>query len=81
MGQPDQRGQINLRDAVMPISLIVSIVGGALVIQSRLLQVEFAVLNLKQWIEQREDANYQRLRNFAQGLTDRNPNLNVPEVK
>lgn len=77
----DQRGQVNLRDAVVPLSVITSIVGGALLIQSRLLQVEFAVLNLKQWIEQREDLNFQRLRTFAHRLSDQNPNLKVPEIK
>ena len=78
---PDEKGQINLRDAVVPLSLIVSIVGGALMIQSRLLQVEFAVTNLRQWIETREDTNFKRLQAFSQGLADRNPTLKVPEVK
>jgi hypothetical protein len=77
----DERSQINLRDAVVPLSVIMSIVGGALMIQSRLLQVEFAVTNLRQWIETREDANFKRLQAFSQGLADRNPSLNVPEVK
>lgn len=77
----DEKGQINLRDAVVPLSVIMSIVGGALMIQSRLLQVEFAVTNLRQWIETREDANFKRLQAFSQGLADRNPTLKVPEVK
>jgi hypothetical protein len=77
----DERGQINLRDAVVPLSVIMSIVGGALMIQSRLLQVEFAVTNLRQWIETREDTNFKRLQSFSQGLADRNPSLKVPEVK
>lgn len=77
----ETRQQLNLRDAVVPISVIVAIVGGALVIQARLLSVEYAVDGLKQWIERRDAVQEERLRMFAAALKHMNPNLNVPEVR
>lgn len=72
---------VHLRDAVVPISVIVSIVGGALMIQSRLLSVEFQVLNLRSFIEERDKRDRERLDMFARALRDMNPTLKVPEVR
>lgn len=77
--QPDN--QLNIKDAVVPISVIVAIVGGALVIQSRLLSVEYAVDSLKAWIERRDEIHSERLRMFAAALKTMNPELKVPDVR
>ena len=77
---PNERN-LNLRDAVVPISVIVSIVGGALMIQSRLLSVEFSVVGLRQFMEDRAKIDRERLEMFAASLRDMNPTLKVPEVR
>jgi hypothetical protein len=77
---PNERN-LNLRDAVVPISVIVSIVGGALMIQSRLLSVEFSVVGLRQFMEDRAKIDRERLEMFAASLRDMNPTIKVPEVR
>jgi hypothetical protein len=72
---------MNLRDAVVPMSVIVSIVGGALMIQSRLLSVEFAVGGLRQYMEDRQKLDRERLEMFARSLRDMNPTLKVPDIR
>ena len=72
---------MNLRDAVVPMSVIVSIVGGALMIQSRLLSVEFAVGGLRQYIEDRHKLDRERLEMFARSLREMNPTLKVPDIR
>jgi hypothetical protein len=81
MGSMTSERVMNLRDAVVPISVIVSIVGGALLIQSRLLHVEFAVSSLKETIQDRDDLQLRRLQIFADALKQMNPNLQVPQIK
>jgi hypothetical protein len=72
---------MNLRDAVVPMSVIVSIVGGALMIQSRLLSVEFAVGGLRQYMEDRQKLDRERLEMFARSLREMNPTLKVPDIR
>lgn len=81
MGSMTPERVMNLRDAVVPISVIVSIVGGALLIQSRLLHVEFAVSSLKDTIQTRDDLQLRRLQLFADALQQLNPNIQVPQIK
>jgi hypothetical protein len=72
---------MNLRDAVVPMSVIFSIVGGALMIQSRLLSVEFAVGGLRQYMEDRQKLDRERLEMFARSLREMNPSLKVPDIR
>jgi hypothetical protein len=72
---------MNLRDAVVPMSVIFSIVGGALMIQSRLLSVEFAVGGLRQYMEDRQKLDRERLEMFARSLREMNPTLKVPDIR
>jgi len=72
---------LNLKDAVIPLSVIISIVTGALLIQSRLLEVEFAVRALDERIRSREGSESERLRDFALSLKEMNPSMKVPEVR
>jgi len=72
---------MNLRDAVVPFSVIFSIVGGALMIQSRLLSVEFAVGGLRQYMEDRQKLDRERLEMFARSLREMNPTLKVPDIR
>jgi hypothetical protein len=71
----------NLRDALMPVSVVVGIVGGALVMQARLLAVEYAVTGLKDYILQRDEIATERLRLFANTMREMNPTIKVPEIR
>jgi hypothetical protein len=71
----------NLKDALVPISVVGGIVGGALVMQSRLLSVEYAVTGLKDYIEQRDEIATERLRLFAHTMRELNPSVKVPEIR
>lgn len=70
----------NIKDAVMPIGTISGIIIGALVIQSRLLSVEYAVQSLEKAVSHLNDAQRERLAMFAVALKQLNPSIIVPEV-
>lgn len=80
MSDEQDKERWNLKDAVLPIGTIGGIIIGALVIQSRLLSVEYAVQSLEKAVTHLDTAGRERLAMFASALKQLNPSLNVPEV-
>ena len=65
----------------IPITLAVSILGGALLIQARLMGVEHAVDNVRQEIARRDELYSERLHQFSVSLRELNPTLKVPDIR
>jgi hypothetical protein len=88
--QPNRN--ITLHALAIPATVVISIVGGALLIQARLLGVEHELKQemaqtrgemraLSDAINSRTELAHERLRLFASTLKSLNPSLNVPEMK
>lgn len=71
----------NLKDLAVPGTVVISILGGALLLQARLLDVEHAIADMRSALERTETTAGERLRAFAVNLKTMNPTLNVPEVR